>query len=177
MRTLPDRDAALRRIRNKLADKKIEVGPCCTEKEIAAFEAIHGVSLPSAYRAFLLSVGNGCRHMLDGFPLRSLQEAVPENASRPFMLEDAWVWEDDDRSEDAIEREMDARVFCGEMELIDIGCGMSFNLIVAGRCRGEMWCFSDVGAQPCCPRQDFLDWFERWLDEGDDVDYFSGPIR
>ena len=59
------------------------------------------------------------------------------------------------------------------LELIDIGCGQTFCLIVTGPCRGEIWHFTDVGIQPCCRRQDFLGWLEKWLDEGDDADCFA----
>ena len=53
---------------------------------------------------------------------------------------------------------------------------MSYNLIVTGKCRGEVWDFADVGVQPCCERQDFLGWFELWLDDGDEVDYFKDYV-
>ncbi len=59
----------------------------------------------------------------------------------------------------------------GTLELIDIGCCQTFQLVVT--CRGEVWHFSEMGVQPCCQRQDFLGWFEKWLDEGDSVDYFA----
>ena len=67
---------------------------------------------------------------------------------------------------------MDAKLN-GQLELIDVGDSMRYNLIVTGQCRGEVWCFTDVGVQPCCERQDFLGWFELWLDMQDDVDYFK----
>ena len=50
---------------------------------------------------------------------------------------------------------------------------MSYNLIVTGKCRGEVWNFTDVGVQPCCERQDFLGWFELWLDYQEETDYFK----
>ena len=59
------------------------------------------------------------------------------------------------------------------MELIDIGCGQTFQLIITGPCRGEVWSLCEMGTQPCCQRQDFLGWFERWLTDGDGVDYYA----
>lgn len=53
---------------------------------------------------------------------------------------------------------------------------MSYNLIVSGKCRGEVWNFTDVGVQPCCERQDFLGWFELWLDCQDETDYFKDYV-
>ena len=50
---------------------------------------------------------------------------------------------------------------------------MTYQLIVTGPCRGEVWNFCDVGVQPCWERQDFLGWFELWLDDQEAVDYFK----
>ncbi len=41
---------------------------------------------------------------------------------------------------------------------------------------GEVWNFTDVGVQPCCERQDFLGWFELWLDHQDETDYFKDYV-
>lgn len=49
-------------------------------------------------------------------------------------------------------------------------------MIVTGTCRGEVWNFTDVGVQPCCERQDFLGWFELWLDHQDETDYFKDYV-
>lgn len=92
-----------------------------------------------------------------------------EDLSKPFMLENAWVWEDEDVCWDSVER----MVYNGNIELISLGDCMSYNLIITGKCRGEVWFFTDVGVQPCCQRQDFFGWFEKWLNCGDEVDYFS----
>ena len=35
------------------------LGPPLGEGELAAFEQVHGVSLPAGYRAFLTEIGNG----------------------------------------------------------------------------------------------------------------------
>ena len=75
-----------------------------------------------------------------------------------------------------INEEMETKVYQGELELIDTGCCTSYNLIVTGKCRGEVWSFSDVGVQPCCERQDFLGWFELWLDCQDETDYFKDYV-
>ena len=88
------------------------------------------------------------------------------------MLEDEWIWEDDDISQADLVKIIDAKLN-GQLELIDVGDGMTYNLIVTGQCQGEVWNFTDVGVQPCCERQDFLGWFELWLDMQDDVDYFK----
>ena len=92
------------------------------------------------------------------------------------MLEEAWIWEDDDRDEETIKAEMENEVYQGNIELINLGDNLSYNLIVTGKCQGEVWNFSDVGVQPCCERQDFLGWFELWLNCQDETDYFKDYI-
>ena len=114
--------------------------------------------------------------MLDGFRLTRLADVEKRDLSHPFLLEEEWIWEDDDRPQRIINEEIETEVYQGEFELIDIGDSISYNLIVTGKCRGEVWNFCDVGVQPCCERQDFLGWFELWLDHQDNTDYFKDYV-
>ncbi len=168
-----DYEHVIARIRNKISDAGIELGNVLTEKDIAKFEKQYGVELPSGYRMFLKEVGDGCDHMIDAARLNRLQELDRTTLSGSFGLDREWIWEEDERDEKVLEKLIDTTVYRGNVELIDLGDGMSYNLIVNGNCRGEVWCFSDVGVQPCCERQDFLGWFELWLDNRDEVDYFQ----
>lgn len=149
------------------------MGECLSEEAIAAFEDCHKIQLPEAYRIFLKKVGDGCDHMLDRCCLNRLENSLYQNLSEPFMLEKFWIWEDDDRESDIIASDMENKVYRGNIGLINTGCCISFNLIITGKCRGEVWNFTDVGVQPCCERQDFLGWFELWLDNQDETDYFK----
>ena len=166
-----DYEQVISRIKSKVMTLGIKMGDVLSEEEIVNFEEQHGVPLPQAYRMFLKKVGNGC-NMIDGFQLHSLSDIKAQGLSQPFMLDDVWIWEDDDAEWEDIVKIMEAKLK-GQFELIDIGDGMSYNLIVTGQCQGEVWNFADVGVQPCCERQDFLGWFELWLDMQDDVDYFK----
>ena len=163
--------AVLARIREKVSVLEVPMGPCLSEAAIADFEGACGIRLPEACRLFLQTVGDGCS--CAGFPLRALGDAERRDLSRPFQLEEAWVWEDDPREEAVIQEEIKTKVCQGTLELIDFGCCDGYSLIVTGACRGEVWNLSDVGAQPCCPRQDFLGWFELWLDNQEQTDYFK----
>lgn len=157
----------LERIKQKVQLCNIKMGNTLTENEIQNFEQHCNIILPAAYRLFLKEIGSGCK-MIDGCQLNPLEELEWEDLSYPFMLKEAWVWEE----EDVIAEQLEVMVYRGNIELIDIGDGNSYHLIVSGECAGEVWNFTDVGVQPCCERQDFLGWFERWLDEQEDVDYF-----
>lgn len=167
----------IRRVKQKIAELKIEIGATLSEEEISRFEKQCHIRLPEAYRLFLQEVGDGCDDMLDGFQLNRLSDIEKRNLSSPFLLEEEWIWEADDRPQSVINEEMETKVYQGELELIDTGCCTSYNLIVTGKCRGEVWSFSDVGVQPCCERQDFLGWFELWLDCQDETDYFKDYLK
>ncbi len=171
-----DYEKVINRIREKVDALHIKMGECLSEDAIAAFENSHQVQLPQAYRMFLKQVGNGCAQMFEGRRLNSLENSPCRALSDPFLLEKFWLWEDDARDGDIIETEMNDKVYRGNLELINLGCGMSYNLIVTGKCRGEVWNFTDVGVQPCCERQDFPGWFELWLDNQEETNYFKDYI-
>ena len=166
-----DYEKVINRIQEKVNALHINMGACLSEEAIAAFEACHKVQLPQAYRLFLQKVGNGCEHVFN-----ELESCPCQELAKPFMLDTFWLWEDDDREEELIEADMENKVYRGNIELADKGCGMSYHLIITGKCRGEVWNFADVGVQPCCEREDFLGWFELWLDEGDEADYFKDYV-
>lgn len=169
-------EMVIERIREKVAALDIKMGECLSEDQITAYETRHNVKLPPAYRVFLKCVGNGCDYMLDGCRLNDLESCPCKKLSQPFMLENFWIWEDDEREQDIIKAIMNERVYQGNIELINLGDGMSYNLIMTGKCRGEVWNFTDVGVQPCSERQDFLGWFELWLDNQDETDYFKDYV-
>lgn len=171
-----DYQKVIERIQGKIDALQIQMGKCLSEEEIAAFEDCHKIRLPQAYRLFLKKVGNGCECMFEGCRLNSLENSPCQSPSEPFMLEKFWLWEEDDRDSDIIEDEQKNKVYRGNIELINLGCSMSYHLIITGKCRGEVWDFTDVGVQPCCERQDFLGWFELWLDNQDETDYYKDYV-
>lgn len=169
-----DYATVITRIQQKILEKNIHMGDCLSEEEIVTFEKNCKIQLPQTYRMFLKTVGNGCRY--NDFHLIALEDIEPKDLSRPFVLEEAWIWEDDERDNQIVEEEINTKVHQGELELIDLDCCDCFNLIVTGKCQGEVWNFTDVGVQPCCERQDFLGWFELWLDYQDETDYFKDYV-
>lgn len=57
------------------------------------FERCGNVTLPQAYRMFLKEVGDGCGRMIDGFRLNRLRNMRCQDLARPFMPEEAWIWD------------------------------------------------------------------------------------
>lgn len=171
-----DYEQVIDRIKDKIKMSGIKMGDVLSEEDIIHFEERCNVKLPQAYRIFLKEIGNGCRSMINGFRLNRLSDIEQKDLSRPFMLEKEWIWDNDDTDRNTLAEMIETKAYNGEIELINVGCCMSYNLIVTGKCRGEVWNFADVGVQPCCERQDFLGWFELWLDEQNEVDYFKDFI-
>ena len=62
------------------------------------------------------------------------------------------------------------------MELMQSGVLHELSSDHNRECQGEVWNFTDVGVQPCCERQDFLGWFELWLDHQEETDYFKDYV-
>ena len=164
-------DAVLARIKAAIQKQDIQMGPVLSEEKIRSFEQKHGVTLPEGYRRFLGEVGDGCE-MFGGFDLLTLKaKREVENYAQPFRYEEHWEeWDDLEEGE---EPPFGNPFTSGTLELIDIGDGQTFELVITGPCRGEVWHFCELGVQPCCQRQNFLGWFERWLTDGDEVDYFA----
>ena len=88
----------IRRVKQKIAELKIEIGATLSEKQCH-------IRLPEAYRLFLQEVGDGCDDMLDGFQLNRLSDIEKRNLSSPFLLEEEWIWEADDRPQSVINEE------------------------------------------------------------------------
>ena len=172
--------AVIERIKTKIAQKNISMGPTISETEIAAFESACNTRLPQAYRLFLLEVGDGWNdpetESISASPIHRLAEIEHKDLSLPMTLTDGWVWEDEEDEEQLSDESFERKLGNQGVELMDEGCGMTYELITAGPCAGEVWSFSDVGVSPCCERQDFLGWFELWLDSDGDPNYFKDYV-
>ena len=93
----------------------------------------------------------------------------PYDWENPCGMEDVWCDEDVDEGE---RRQVILRV-PGALYICHYGCAIRFFLIVKGKCVGEVWRDSqtdDRGIMPECSADGrhlgFLDWYEKWLDEG-----------
>ena len=108
--------------------------------------------------------------------IHRLAEIEHKDLFRPLTLTDGWLWEVEEDEEQLSDESFERKLGNQGVELMDEGCGMTYELITAGPCAGEVWSFSDVGVSPCCERQDFLGWFELWLDGDGDPDYFKDYV-
>lgn len=156
------------------------LGPVLGEADVAAFEAWHRVTLPGAYRTFLLEVGNGGAgphyglFSLDGDGLRAddLEErSLAGHLATPFPHTHAWnpdyyVHADErPRPVDAITEDdyFDVRQTSGSLIIAEFGCGAFHRLVITGPARGEVWFDDRPSDGGLTPETDFRTWYETWL--------------
>jgi hypothetical protein len=156
----------IQRIKLKIQEEGIIINEPISINEITNFENSNNFSLPEELVLFYTEIGNGCE-MIDGFYLKGLDELEYDElkVKEDFIFTKYWIWEDNEN------KALFDKVGSGNIELINIGDSQSWNIIITGEERGQMWFFTDVGIQPCAPRRSFLSWFEHWLDGNDN--YFE----
>ncbi|NUT03598.1 MAG: hypothetical protein HOV76_08970 [Hamadaea sp.] len=189
-------DARLARIADKLAVARVmtvrptpfgsdvhkfELRPPLPETVVTEFEERHEIELPSGYRLFVTDLGDGGAG--PGYRMRPLRDTCdgrcrPGHLARssPYLPGPRYYGDWEQRHEDPPGPH---RVFLpGTLWLADHGCTLHTQLIVTGPSRGRLFNLDVDG--PVGPYvvedQDFLAWYERWLDEamtGYDVGWFG----
>lgn len=156
-------------------------------KAVTDFEREFGVSLPECYRAFITQVGNGgvssggsaAGPFYGIYPLGTNLEELTDNPRitlrsapiiTPDMTDDAWemlTGEIDDRAGSDPEVEAKAaRLFGGILPIGSQGCTYLHGLVLSGEHRGRVVNLDTERQKPSFAfERNFLDWYERWLDE------------
>lgn len=157
-------------------------------KKVLAFEQQNSINLPESYRQFVLAVGNGgisgtksgAGPFYGIFPLGTgMDQLVYTNTSEclkmeciisPDMTEEEWSElikeiEDDDISDEDYENEL-CRIFGGILPIGSPGCNYLHGLVLNGKYAGKVVNLDQDLQKPHFTYEDnFLDWYERWLDE------------
>jgi hypothetical protein len=149
---------------------------------VRAFEAQHGVLLPEPYRTFVAEITDGSYSGPPECGLVPLAE-LPEDwsgeeddreLSRPFPLEEMWVWEDDPRPSEELGPVIERVLRHGSVVLGTDGCGTNWHLVVTGPHRGHVWNISGEGAGPfgaefgfTTSAPGFAGWVRHWADQKD----------
>lgn len=169
------------------------LNPPVSEAEVLAFEEKYGVQLPECYRAFMLTVGDAKAKKSDfiagpyyglyafGTSLDSLlcgktetYLKAPCNLS-PDMTQEEWEQltdgllsseeEEEEEDEDNYFAER-AKVFGGLLPLGSQGCTYEHALVLNGKYAGRVVNVdSDLSQPKFTFETNFLDWYERYLDE------------
>lgn len=179
---------------------RYQIGHPLTEKDIQIFESSCGITLPEDYRQFLVNVGHGSgidSHDAGAGPnygLYSLQrirrgfsddDETKMNlaASCPFlpnMSDEEWLATVERYKEDreCYSEEKYLSPFPGMMEISSQGCSNVTLLILNGSYRGKVvYADEELNGPPIFVYdQNFIDWYERWLDETIAGWQFSGSL-
>ena len=168
------------------------LNPPVSEAEVLAFEKKYGVQLPECYRAFMLTIGDAKAKKSDFiagpyFGLYAFGTSVdsllyekietylkaPCNLS-PDMTQEEWETlsdpllfseEEEEEDEDKYFAER-AKVFGGLLPLGTQGCTYEHALVLNGKYAGRVVNVDLDLAQPKFAFEaNFLDWYERYLDE------------
>ena len=168
------------------------LNPPVSEAEVLAFEKKYGVQLPECYRAFMLTIGDAKAKKSDFiagpyFGLYAFGTSVdsllyektetylkaPCNLS-PDMTQEEWETLSDPLLSSEEEEEEDddkyfaerAKVFGGLLPLGSQGCTYEHALVLNGKYAGRVVNVDLDLAQPKFTFEtNFLDWYERYLDE------------
>ena len=135
---------------------QFRLGPKLTEARIAAFEAEHDIALPDAYRQFLTNIGgSGAAPFYGLMPLEQLSVLIMNPATGPGTP----------RGFDGAGRE--TREGDRFLHIIEMGCTDVCVLGLTGPLAGRVIIGNSDGhwGPNVSSATDFLDWYERWLDQ------------
>lgn len=156
--------------------------------EIEKFENKCNIELPYCYRTFLLEVGNGGNSFMKAgagpyygiFPLGVNIDDLVENAEKylankcilhPDLNKEEWkelnknIDADEDISDEDFEKER-SKIFGGILPITSQGCTYINGIVLNGPFKGRILNLDFDSQRPLFTHEDnFLDWYERWLDE------------
>ncbi|CAM1345432.1 SMI1/KNR4 family protein [Tenacibaculum amylolyticum] len=159
-----------------------------TTDTVTAFEQKYALQLPDSYKAFILQLGNGGKSFANSaagpfygiYPFgEQVDELIYENTEvnlkndcvlHPVMSDSYWenliaIAEDDDTSDDVYAAEI-GKIFGGILPIGSQGCSYIHGLVLNGPYTGKVVNISIEMQKPKFTFEDnFLDWYERWLDE------------
>lgn len=179
------------------------LGETVSNDVILKFENDFNVSLPESYKAFLMHIGNGgisYENSAAGpcygiFPFgKNVDEFVysnPENYLKedcilyPGLSDEFWkeltkkIEEDEDISNEDFETEL-GKIYSGILPISSQGCTYYYGLVLSGEYKGRIVNVDLDRQKPFFAfESNFLDWYERWLDEitsesgAEQIDLFS----
>lgn len=153
-----------------------------TLKEIENFEIKYSVSLPECYKSFLKNIGNGGAGPFYG--IYSVGVGVDELMSckntgylsrdciiSPEMPDSYWLslskkLDENEHVSNADYEKALSEVFGGILFIGNQGCTYYHGIVLNGKHRGKVVNLDSDSQKPQFTYEDnFLDWYERWLDE------------
>ena len=164
-------EEVLIRIKRVLVKNGISLHPA-NEQDTAGFEKKHSITLPLAYRRFIIEVTDGIDEGYHCSIPKLIGRKISGSPGIPFPLKNYWAAESEEElCEEIFNRGLHEVNNNGRIDL-DYNQGL-WTLIVTGDCYGEVW---NVGnwntyhfTSLLFPRRDFLSWFEFCLENKIDI--------
>lgn len=170
------------------SDHKYRLGTPLSEEEIVSFEKAHSITLPECYRVFLKRIGNGgvsYRKSAAGpfygiYPLGGDVDELVENPKRVLKnkviispkhtekeLKSMFsIFENLDEMSDEEYDLATEKIFSGILPIGSQGCSCLHAILLNGEYKGRVVNLDLNMEIPHFSYEDnFLDWYERWLDE------------
>lgn len=173
----------LKKVITLLRNHHIELNAPATAETVRQIEKQYYITLPEEYVSFITMVGNG-GILPDSSGLKQLswylnpiEQCDFEKAAVPFPFTEAWDWSHDDIYDCTTDPEGKiAATQYGHFAIVapDDGEGYTWNLIVNGPCKGEVWEFTDW--KMCRGRSvTFLDWVLDCVEQGFQQNRYEDP--
>lgn len=168
---------------------KYVVGEVAEIDAVLQFESDYNIALPDSYKSFLLHIGNGGKSYQNSaagpgygiFPLgKNVEEFIYANPEKylkedcklyPDMSNDFWedltrnIEENDEISNEDFEAES-GKIYSGILPIGTQGCTYYYGLVLNGEFKGQIVNVDLDRQKPFFAfESNFLDWYERWLDE------------
>ena len=166
---------------------KYKIKKPATLQNVKAFESKYSLTLPPSFRAFVLEVGNGGVSYANSgagphygiYPLGKYANDLGINPKKlnqncilePNLTDDQWkelnrkIEENDDISDEEYEIER-SKIFGGVLPIGSQGCTYIHAIILNGKYRDKVVNLDIDWQKPKFTHENnFLDWYERWLDE------------
>jgi hypothetical protein len=160
-----------------------------TQHEILEFEKKYSIQLPNCYKSFIQQVGNGGISFANSsagpfygiYPLgKYVDELIQYNTEKylkntcimfPKMTDEYWnsltkeIDGEDEISDEDFEKEL-SKLFGGILPIGSQGCTYLHGIVLNGQYKGRIVNLDMDRQKPQFAFEiNFLDWYERWLDE------------
>lgn len=157
-------------------------------EEVISFEQKYSIQLPECYRSFVLKIGNGGKSYADSgagpfygiYPLGKYVEELLQDCAEKYLKNDCVIYpkmtdeywkslikniDDENITEEEYEKEL-GTVFGGLLPIASQGCTFLSAIVLTGEYRGCVVNLDiDLQKPSFAFENNFLDWYERWLDE------------
>lgn len=158
---------------NSHSSKAYKFKPPVPEQTVTAFEKEFGIQLPECYRLFITQIGNGGYAEDNSGPgpyyglypfdmgIYDLSDTPETTLRKPCILHPAITQEQWKALWDTPRKD----VYSGILPIGHQGCGTVHAIILNGQLAGKV-IYLDYWQYPFFTyEKNFLDWYERWLDE------------